>query len=78
MTDCEQNELDALELSDAKTILHQLGYFADDTHFMSLRLTASELKAIQRAAATTSLELEPFLAQLCERRIQGKEKKCPT
>ena len=71
-TSAEAHELDNLTLDDAKGILHQLGYFSADTHFLSLRLTKQELDSVQHAAATSSLSLEAFLAKLCQEHVAAQ------
>ena len=42
----EGERLDALTLEEAKGILHQIGYFAEETLFFSLRFTAHQLEII--------------------------------
>ena len=61
----EHHQLDALTLDEAKGILCQIGYFADDTCFLSLRLTPSQYSKIQDAANSTVCTTEELLAELC-------------
>lgn len=66
----EAKQLDALTLDEAKGILQQLGWFADDTCFLSMRLTAPQLANIQTALMTNvHLSPEEFLSELCKRHV---------
>ena len=58
--------LDELSGEEAKAILCQLGYFADDTHFLSLRFTDDQFYCVQEAVVHSGkLSLEQFIANLC-------------
>ena len=69
----ESQQLDELTLDEAKAILCQIGYFAEYTYFMSLRLTASQLDMIQFAAAVTPLTVEELLSELCHKLCNPKQ-----
>ena len=62
---CESHELDSLELDDAKAILMQIGFFAEDTRFLSLRLSRAEFDDIALLSTVVSGTLEGNIARAC-------------
>jgi hypothetical protein len=66
--------LDSTSGEEAKAILCQLGWFASDTHFLSLRLTDAEFNHVQEACAIyPRLTTEAVISALCEQGVLGKE-----
>lgn len=63
----EGQRLDALSHDEAKSILLHLGYFSDETYFLSLRLNGDELRHVQEALAyCNELGISEFISALCE------------
>ena len=71
----EGQKLDALTLDEAKEILHQIGYFASDTCFLSMRLTDSELKILNSALLVTKEEPKDALLNYCRDVIDFEERR---
>lgn len=66
----EDQRLDALSSGEAKAILFQIGYFADNTHFLSLRFTDEQFRWVQESISFSGeSSTEQFFANLCREEL---------
>jgi len=70
----EGQQLDSLTLDEAKGILHQIGYFAADTCFLSMQLEDSEVKLLDSAFSMTKELPKDLLMQYCRDVVEFNER----